>query len=91
MMSVTLRELIDGLKGASTSIVRAKRDDTREQLTANSCRKRTDVTKLAGIRKAFPKLPVSASQEHRSCWRQQQKHSKMKLHVTKLKFSWQKY
>jgi len=61
MMSVTLRELIDGLKGASTSIVRARRDDTREQLTANSCRKRTDVTKLAGIRNAFPKLPVSAS------------------------------
>lgn len=33
MISVTLRELIEGLKGASTSIVRAKRDDTREQLT----------------------------------------------------------
>ena len=34
MISVTLRELIEGLKGASASIVRAKRDDTREQLTA---------------------------------------------------------
>jgi len=33
MMSVTLRELIDGLKGASTSTARARRDDTREQLT----------------------------------------------------------
>lgn len=91
MMSVTLRELIDGLKGASTSIVRARLDVTREQLTTNSCRKRADITKLAGIRNAFPKLPVSASQGHRSCWRQQQKHSTMKLHVTKLKFYWQKY
>jgi len=33
MMPVTLKEPIDGLKGASTSIVRARRDDTREQLT----------------------------------------------------------
>jgi hypothetical protein len=91
MMSVTLRELIHGLKGAPTSIVRARRDDTREQLTANSSRKRTDVTKLAGISNAFPKLPVSASQGHRACWRQQQKYSKMKLHVTKLKIYWQEY
>jgi hypothetical protein len=64
-MSATLREPIDGLKGASTSIVRARRDDTREQLTANSCTKRTDVTKLVGIKNAFPKPQVSASQEHR--------------------------
>jgi len=46
MMSVPLRELTDGLKGASTSMVRARRDDTREQLTVADSERTLQISQI---------------------------------------------